>query len=232
MLVADIRGDPFAQASQERSAASWKSARVQWAKTVYGERQIRTQPTMKSILTGSLVLTFAGALLAADKPLELMALDGKSYTPLATGEKKAVVLVFVSPFCPTSNAFTPEINRIAADYSGKFPFYLIEADADITPADAKKHVETLEIKAPVLLDREQRLTKLTKARITPEAVVVASDGSTLYRGRINDLYASQTKKLKEPKTHDLRDALDAILAGKPVPNAVTKAIGCSISGVE
>jgi hypothetical protein len=48
---------------------------------------------------------------------------------------------------------------------------------------------------------------------------------------INDPYASQTKKLKEPKTHDLRAALDAIAAGQPVAVPNTKAIGCSISGI-
>lgn len=187
---------------------------------------------MKSLLSAILFLALSAVAPAKDSPLELSDLEGKVHVPLMIGAKKAVVLVFVSPFCPTSNAFTPEINRIAADYADKFTFYLIEADAEITSADAKKHVETFEIKAPVLLDPEQRLAKLTKAHITPEAVVLAANGSVLYQGRINDLYATQTKKLKEPKTNDLRDALEAIAAGKPVANAVTKAIGCEISSAK
>jgi thiol-disulfide isomerase/thioredoxin len=187
---------------------------------------------MNRILFSLLLLALMTVARAADKPLTLADVDGKPYMPLAVGEKKAVVLLFVSPFCPTSNAFTPEINRIAAEYAGGFSFYLVEADADITSADAKKHVETLEIKAPVLLDPEQQLAKLTKAKITPEAVVLTGNGEALYQGRINDLYATQTKKLKEPKTHDLREALEAILAGKPIANPTTKAIGCSISGMQ
>ncbi|MDB6154085.1 MAG: hypothetical protein JWL90_2538 [Chthoniobacteraceae bacterium] len=193
------------------------------------EKLRRIKPRLLNLL---LPLAFAISGQAADKPLEFSDLTGKAYTPLLAGEKKAVVLVFVSPFCPTSNAFASEINRIAADYAGQIGFYLIEADAGITPTDVKKHVETMEIKAPVLLDPEQRLVKLTNAKITPEAVVLASNGETLYQGRINDLYASQTKKLKEPKTHDLRAALDAILAGKPVANPTTKAIGCAISALQ
>ncbi len=185
---------------------------------------------MKCFLNFLLLLSFASAARAAEKPFEFADLEGKPRTPLVAGEKKAVVLIFVSPFCPTSNSFTPEMNRIAADYGGKFPFYFIEADSDITIADAKKHAETMEIKAPILLDPEQRLVKLTNAKMTPEAVVLAGNGAALYQGRINDLYSTQTKKLKEPKTNDLRDALDAILAGKPVPNPTTKAIGCEISG--
>jgi hypothetical protein len=176
-------------------------------------------------------LLLATAAFAAEKPIELSDLEGKPRAPLAVGDRKAVVLVFVSPFCPTSNAFTPEVNRIAADYGDRFSFYLIEADADISVADAKKHVETMEIKAPVLLDPQQRLAKLAKASITPEAVVLSASGATLYQGRINDLYVNQTKKLKEPRTHDLRVALDAIAAGKPVEVPTTKAIGCSISGI-
>ena len=188
---------------------------------------------MKSIV--STVLSVALSMVAAraaENPLEFADLEGRARTPLVVGEKKAVVLIFVSPFCPTSNAFTPEINRIAADYAEKFAFYLIEADTDLALADGKKHVETFEIKAPVLLDPEQRLAKLTKAKMTPEAVVLTASGATLYQGRVNDLYATQTKKLKEPKVNDLRDALDAIAAGKPVPNPVTKAIGCEIAIVK
>jgi len=183
------------------------------------------------IATAILSLLLAASLPAAEKPIELPGLDGKTHTPLAVGERKGVVLIFVSPFCPTSNAFTPEANRIVADYGDRFAFYFIEADAEIKEADAKKHVETMEIKAPVLLDPSQHLAKRTKATITPEAVVMGAKGDTLYQGRINDLYATQTKKLKEPKTHDLRNALDAIAAGRPVAVPSTKAIGCSISGI-
>jgi len=178
-----------------------------------------------------LLAVFSCSTAAMAEPLGFSDVNGGKHTVLAE-EKNPLVLVFVSPYCLTSNAFTPEINQIAADYGGRVAFYLVEADADITAADAKKHVETMEIKAPVLLDPAQRLAKLTKAKTTPEAVVLATNGDTLYQGRINDLYATQTKKLKEPKTHDLRVALDAILAGKPVANPATKAIGCSILGTQ
>lgn len=172
----------------------------------------------------------AAPLAAADKPIELTDVAGKAHLPLSAEGKKAVVLVFVSPFCPTSNAFTPEVNKLAAEYGDRFNFYLVEADTDIKLDDAKKHVETLEIKAPVLLDPQQQLVKLTGATTTPEVAVLAIGGtSTFYQGRINDLYATQTRKLKQPKTHDLRDALEAIAAGQSVANPKTKAIGCSIT---
>jgi hypothetical protein len=166
---------------------------------------------------------------AAAEPISLTDLSGKQHQPLAVGDKKAVVLVFISPFCPTSNTFTPEVNKIAAEYGDRFAFYLVQAEAGISAADAKKHADLFEIKAPVLLDPEHKLARLTQAKITPEAMVLSAKGEMLYQGRINDLYATQTKKLPEPKTHDLRVALDEIAAGKPVTTARTKAIGCSIT---
>lgn len=166
---------------------------------------------------------------SAAEPISLMDLSGTPHQPLAVGDRKAVVLVFISPFCPTSNAFTPEVNKIATEYADRFGFYLVQAEAGINVADAKKHAELFEIKAPVLLDPEQKFARLVQAKITPEAVVLSAQGETLYQGRINDLYATQTKKLPEPKTHDLRVALAEIATGKPVTTARTKAIGCSIT---
>jgi hypothetical protein len=166
---------------------------------------------------------------AADDTIQLTDIRGKSHTPLVAGLHKGVVLVFVSPFCPTANTLTPEASKIAADYGDRFAFYFVEADAGISIADARKHAETLEIKAPLLLDPQQLLVRRTKAKTTPEAVVLGPKGETLYQGRINDLYVNQTRKLKEPKTNDLRAALDAISAGQPVAVTTTKAIGCSIT---
>lgn len=186
-------------------------------------------PLMKSFAALALALVFTVTVSAAEPPAQFPDIEGRTHTPLVAGDRKGIVLFFVSPYCPTSNAFTPEINRIAAEYGDRFGCYLVEADADIKLDDAKKHAETMEIKAPLLIDAKQQLARLTRAAITPEAVVLSPNGATLYQGRINDLYVNQTKKLKEPKTHDLRAALDAIAAGQPVPVATTKAIGCSIT---
>ncbi len=166
---------------------------------------------------------------AEDKPLEFSDFNGKTHTPLVVGDKKAVVLVFVSAYCPTANTFMPEINRILADYEKSFSFYLVHADPGLKTEDVYRHAEMFEIKAPALLDKEQRLAKLTKAAITPEVVVLTGNGNTLYQGRINDLYLGPTKKQRQATTKDLRDALDAVLAGKPVTNPKTDAIGCKIT---
>ncbi|CAN5715505.1 hypothetical protein BH11VER1_BH11VER1_41590 [soil metagenome] len=190
--------------------------------------------TAFSLFMNPLILSFLLSLTlftanAQEKPWEFADFNGKTHTPLVVGDKKAVVLVFVSAYCPTANTFMPEINRIIAEYEKSFAFYLVHADATLKTEDVYRHAEMFEVKAPVLLDKEQRLAKLTKATITPEVVVLAGNGESIYQGRINDLYLGPTKKQRQATTKDLRDALDAVLAGKPVSNPKTDAVGCKIT---
>ena len=166
---------------------------------------------------------------AATAPITLRGTDGQAHTPLVAGEKKAVVLCFVSPYCPTSNTFVPELNRIVADYGGKFAFYFIHGDAGVKLPDVLQQTAMNEIKATVLIDEKQELVKLTGATITPEVAVLGPDGKTLYQGRINDLYLGPTKRQRQATTRDLRDALDAIQNDKPVAVAKTEAMGCKIT---
>ena len=182
------------------------------------------------ILLSLIVLTVC--VHAQDKSLTLPGADGKDHTPLSVGDKKAAVLFFVSPYCPTSNTFVPEMNRIIADYGAGFAFYLVHSDRDQKLTDILQHTEMNTIKVPVLLDKEQHLARFAHAKITPEVAVIAPDGMTLYQGRINDLYLGATKRQRKATTQELRDALEAIQAGKPVAVAKVEAVGCKISGVE
>lgn len=159
--------------------------------------------------------------------------DGQQHRPLVVeAGKKAVVLIFGSPFCNTANTFLPEVNAITEAYQADFTFYLIHSEADLVLTQVMEHKELLGVKATALLDTQQQLVKLTGARLTPEVRVISPDGKTLYQGRINDLYLGPTKRQRKATTADLRDALEAILAGKPVPTPTTEAVGCKISGVE
>jgi len=183
------------------------------------------------LLAASILLFVVSLTLAAEKPLTLATADGKDCTPLAVGDKKAVVFCFVSPYCPTSSSYIPEMNKIVADYGAKAGFFFVHSDPDQKLPDILQHTEMMAIRVPVLLDKDQALAKLTGARITPEVAVLGPDGKTLYQGRINDLYLGPTKKQRKATTKDLRDALDAIQDGKPVVVAKTEAVGCKISGM-
>lgn len=181
---------------------------------------------MRWLLLASLLFTSIAS------ALELPTTDGKTYDPLAAGEKKAVVLFFVSPFCSTTRPFMVEINQITADYSDRVAVCLIHSDPEITLEVALEHAILSEVKATVLIDKEQLLAKQVQAKITPEAVVLSPKAETLYKGRINDLYLGPTKRQRAATTKDLRDALDAILSDKPVPSPQHMAQGCKLGGIK
>jgi peroxiredoxin len=185
--------------------------------------------TFLSLLLGGL---FACSSVLAAPPAELPATDGKSYSPLDAAGKKAVVLFFVSPFCSTTRPFMKEINAISTDYADKAAIALVHSDSEITVEVAFQHADMEQVKARVLIDKARQLAKHLGATTTPEAIIVSPAGEVLYRGRINDLYLGPTKRQRAATTQDLRAALDAVLAGKPVPTPQEPAQGCKIGGLK
>ena len=154
-------------------------------------------------------------------------LNDVPHHPLDPADKLGSVLFFFWQDCPISNGYVPEINRLYAAHTN-FAFYIVQVDPELTLAGAKEHAHKFDLHPHVLLDPQQRLVKLTGATVTPEAVVLGKSGTVLYRGRIDNLYASLGKKRSAATKHDLLDALDNIAAGKAVKQKETKAIGCSI----
>jgi len=155
--------------------------------------------------------------------------SGVQRSPLDLHGAKAAVFIFVAVDCPISNSYAPEINRIVADYSKKgLDFYVVYSDRQLSASDAKKHSDDFGYTCPSLMDRNQVLMRLCNARVTPQAVVMGAGAELLYSGRIDNWYQDFGKQRFKPTTHDLRDALDAILAGKKVAVPVTKAVGCPV----
>jgi thiol-disulfide isomerase/thioredoxin len=143
---------------------------------------------------------------------------------------KAVVLFFITPDCPISQGYVPEINRIAQEYRSRgVRAYAVQSDVTAAPADVRRHVAEYGYRLPVLDDPAQRLVAHTGAEITPEAVVLSPDGRVLYRGRIDDRIVSLGTRRPQATRHDLRNALDAVLSGRAVARAKTTAFGCIIS---
>jgi thiol-disulfide isomerase/thioredoxin len=154
---------------------------------------------------------------------------GATHFPLDPRGAKAVVLFFITTDCPIANYYASEISAIVKDHAAKgVRFYAVHVDPDLTPAEARKHAETYSLTCPVLIDVKHRLVKATGATITPEAAVLTADGKLAYRGRIDDCYADLGKRRVAPNQRDLRDALAAVLAGRPVKVARTTALGCPI----
>jgi peroxiredoxin len=164
-----------------------------------------------------------------DPPIRFIDLNGQAHTPLSQPDKKAIVLFFLLPDCPVSNAYAPEIKRICKDYEAKkVAAYLVHADPDVSAEQAKKHAKEYGYTCPVLRDPTHVLVKASGVKMAPEVAVLGPDRKVLYRGRIDDLYVDYGKRRPAPTQHDLRDALDAILQGKAVAAATTKVIGCHL----
>jgi thiol-disulfide isomerase/thioredoxin len=163
------------------------------------------------------------------RSVEFKDVDGVAHTPLSVPHKKASLLLFLLPDCPVCNAYAPEIKRICSEYEPKgVSVFVVHADPDVTAQEAKKHAKEYGLPGPVVLDPTHLLVKWTGATMAPEAAVVGPDGKVVYLGRIDDLFADYGKRKVEPKQRDLRNALDAVLAGKTVPPATGKPIGCHL----
>jgi len=105
----------------------------------------------------------------------------------------------------------------------------VQGDATVPPADVRRHVKDFAYTFPYLLDPEESLAAYTGATATPEAAVLSPGGQLLYLGRIDNRLEDFGKQRVQVTEFDLRDTLDAILHGKPVPRARTKALGCAIT---
>ncbi len=162
----------------------------------------------------------------------LLDVNGVQRHPLKVGEgQQANALFFVTNDCPISNSFAHEIARICADYRTKgVACTLVYVDPAITDQQAKEHAaEYGHGDYPRIVDRRHELVKAAGATVTPEVAVIDRAGKIVYLGRIDDSVGALGQPRRPARSLDLRDALDAVLAGKPVKMARTKALGCYIS---
>jgi peroxiredoxin len=89
--------------------------------------------------------------------------------------------------------------------------------------EMKKRATQKEFSFPYLYDETQKTGHAYGAKVTPHVFVLDKDRKLAYMGAVDD-----NQQVKRVKTHYLRDALDALLAGKKPPKEVTQQFGCSI----
>ena|ERR1051326_8119878 len=161
--------------------------------------------------------------------LEVRTIDGRAWRPLEPGGA-ANVLFFVATDCPVSNAYAPEIQRICAAYQPKgVQCALIYEDAGVTAREVRAHLDEHRYSGiTAAVDGDASLAARVNATITPEAVAIDRQGAVRYHGRIDNFYAALGRARQVVTEHDLRDALDAMLAGRTVAKTATEPIGCFI----
>lgn len=156
-------------------------------------------------------------------------LAGREVAPLDASEAAATVLLFTAVECPISDRYAPAVRRLAERYDAKgVRFWLVYPNEGETPALVQGHAASLAYGLPVVLDRVRTLTDRAGATVTPEAAVFDRAGRLRYLGRIDDRYVDFGVDRPAPTTHDLDEALSAVLAGREVARPTARAVGCAI----
>ncbi|MEI9814805.1 MAG: redoxin domain-containing protein [Acidobacteriota bacterium] len=167
---------------------------------------------------------------AAPPAFDLRDTAGAHHTAKEWPGKKAVVLFFIMTDCPLSNGYVPELNRIRADYEKQgVAVYAVHADPTIGDAAVRKHADEFGYTFPVLLDPKLTLAHVTGATTVPEVAVFSAAGELRYLGRIDNRMEDITRRRTVATQHELRDALDAMIAGGVPKLTRTRAVGCSIN---
>ncbi|HVW03330.1 MAG TPA: redoxin domain-containing protein [Planctomycetaceae bacterium] len=151
------------------------------------------------------------------RPLQLLAVE------------KARVFVFLTGECPISKAYIPTLNRLAEQWNqepGTIACFGVWADATTPAAKIAAFSKEYDLKFPVLVDRQGELADALGPTHVPEAFVVDEQGKVAYRGRIDDVYTDLDRRRQEATTHDLADAVAAVVAGNAPETARTTPVGC------
>ena len=153
----------------------------------------------------------------------LQDLQGKkvSYNSL---KGDVTVVTWVSVQCPVSNDYNDRMNAVYNDYSKKGVKFIFLNSNSTEPADAvASHAKSSGFAFPVYKDDGNVVADKFGAQVTPESFVMDKTGKIVYHGYIDD-----QRNLSKVTDQGLRNALDAVLGGKAVAKAETKAFGCTL----
>jgi peroxiredoxin/mono/diheme cytochrome c family protein len=173
------------------------------------------------------VLTEAPAKIGINKrvpPLTFTDLTGRTWQLNELTRRSPVVLVFLGAKCPAAQRYATRLNQLYATYArrgvqliGIYPNY------DDTAQEVRQCVQEWQLKFPIVHDPEGKLARQLGATMTPQAFLIDRNGILRYRGAIDDnRYENRVRQ------HYLRDAIEAVLKGKPVKTPATETFGCTI----
>src|SRR5687768_2336812 len=165
--------------------------------------------------------------------------DGKTYTLKDFASSKVLVIIFTCNHCPTAQAYEDRMKQLVTDYKAKGVAVVAISPNDplavtlgeMGYTDVGDSFEEMKIRAadkrfnfPYLYDGENSKVSMQYGpQATPHVFIFDKNRTLRYTGRIDD-----GEKPGTAKTHDTRNAIDALLAGQPVPVEKTKTFGCSI----
>jgi peroxiredoxin len=150
--------------------------------------------------------------------------DGKDHSLNSLKGKNGTVLIFIAVQCPVSNAYNERMEKIAHDYQARgINVVGINANATESAAEVKAHAAARHLTFPILKDNGNKLADSLGATRTPEAYFIDAGNKLIYHGRVDN-----SRDTSQVNSSELREALEANLAGKPVAKTTASAFGCSI----
>jgi peroxiredoxin len=174
---------------------------------------------------------------AAAPDFTLPGVDGRDYSLKDFAAARLLVVLFTCNHCPTAQAYEDRILKLHADYKDKGVALVAISPNDplavrldeLGYTDLSDSLEEMKLRAkhrpfpfPYLYDGETQKTSFAYGCLaTPQVFIFDQARKLRYVGRIDD------SDIKDVQSHDARNALDALLAGRPVPVEQTRVFGCS-----
>jgi peroxiredoxin len=150
--------------------------------------------------------------------------DGTDRAFKAVKGKNGTVLLFISVQCPVSNGYNERMEKLAQDYKAKGINVIgINSNSTEDAAAVKNHAAEKNLTFVILKDAGNKIADKLGATRTPEAYLLDANNKLVYHGRIDN-----SQNPAQIESNDLRSAIDALLAGKPIEKTEAKAFGCSI----
>jgi peroxiredoxin len=141
---------------------------------------------------------------------------------------RVLAFVFLGADCPVAELHGPTLAALAQEFEPKgVTFIGVAPNRRDSPTRLIRYAETHGIRFPLLRDPDGAVAGDLGARRTPEVVVLDADRKIRYRGRVDDQYAVGSRRAA-PRRRDLREALEELLAGRPVSRPDVEAVGCPI----
>ncbi len=146
-------------------------------------------------------------------------------------EKKSLLVMFICRHCPYVQHIKAELSRLGRDYQNKDIGIVAISSNDAanypedSPKGLKEFAKEIGLSYPLCYDEDQSVAKAYTAACTPDFFLFDSARQLVYRGQLDD---SRPGNGKPVTGKDLRAAMDALLAGRPVSAEQKPSIGCNI----
>ena len=157
--------------------------------------------------------------------------SGRTVSPGAFADRKALLVMFICRHCPYVKHVQQELVRLGNDYQPRHVGIaaISSNDARAYPDDApdslREMARDLGFTFPCCYDETQGVAKAYTAACTPDFFLFDESRRLVYRGQLDD---SRPNDDKPVTGRDLRAALDALLAGRPISAEQRPSIGCNI----